>query len=294
MASGSRFILVDEIASGHEGRKSDMTGSAAAAAVPDLPPDFVSRDRLLALLERDGPGVVVVRGPAGCGKTALLADWARGQGTTAWLRPSPPRAGSLKAQITAALAEPPPPTRLVIDDVDELDTADLRDLADLVRHPPPGVRCVLAGRRPRALATAVRTVQAAQLALTPTEASALLAACGVPLDAARVRRLQERTGGWVMAMRLAAIILRRGEDPDHLLTLLGDVGDRQNGKHSEAPTDLAVIRMLPSRRSAAQIADHLRVSIPVARARMHAAYTALGTSSRRGAVLAAQERGLLP
>jgi ATP/maltotriose-dependent transcriptional regulator MalT len=44
----------------------------------------------------------------------------------------------------------------------------------------------------------------------------------------------------------------------------------------------------------AQIADHLRVSIPVARARMHAAYTALGTSSRRGAVTAAQERGLLP
>jgi hypothetical protein len=121
----------------------------------------------------------------------------------------------------------------------------------------------------------------------------LLAACGAPLDAARVRRLHQRTGGWVMALRLAAICLRRGEDPEHLLRLLGDVGDRQNGSHGDAATDLAVIRMLQSRRSVAQIADHSGVSIPVARARMHAAYTALGTSSRRSAVLAAQERGML-
>jgi LuxR family transcriptional regulator, maltose regulon positive regulatory protein len=267
-----------------------MTDVSGAAAVPDLPVVFLSRSRLLALLERAGPGrVVIVRAPAGFGKTALLADWARRHEGTAWLRQE---AGPLRAQLAAALAEQRGPTRLVIDDVDELGESDRCVVADLLRRCPPGVRCAVAGERAATPGSSAPTVEAPQLAFTSTEAAALLAACRVPLDAEQVRRLHRRTGGWATALQLAAICLRRGEDPEHLLRVLGDLGNTPSG-YGEEQADLAVVRMLPSPRSLAQIADHLQVSVPVARGRVHAAYIALGASSRRGAVLAAQERGLL-
>ncbi|MBD8611313.1 AAA family ATPase [Frigoribacterium sp. CFBP 13729] len=51
---------------------------ASPTGVPRLPGATVSRPRLLrALDEASGSPVVVLRGPAGCGKTVLLADWAR-------------------------------------------------------------------------------------------------------------------------------------------------------------------------------------------------------------------------
>ena len=268
-----------------------MTDVSGATAVPDLPVVFLSRSRLLALLEHAGPGrVVVVRAPAGFGKTALLADWARRHEGTAWLRQE---AGPLRAQLAAVLAEQRGPTRLVIDDVDEMGESDRRVVADLLHRCPPGVRCVVAGHRPATPGSSAPTVDAAELAFTSTETAALLAACGVPLDAEQVRRLHRRTGGWATALQLTAICLRRGEDPEHLLRVLGDLGNTAISGSGEEQADLAVVRMLPSPRSLAQIADHLQVSVPVARGRVHAAYTALGASSRRGAVLAAQERGLL-
>jgi ATP/maltotriose-dependent transcriptional regulator MalT len=271
-----------------------MADVSGATAIPDLPAIFVSRDRLLALLESEGPGkVVVVQAPAGCGKTTLLADWARRHGGTAWLRSRAGEPGSVPAQIAAVLAGRPRPTRVVIDDVDEMHDADLAAVADLVSGSPPGVRCVLAGRRLGTPGTAESTIDAAQLAFTSVEAAALLTIYGVALDAQRVRRLQERTGGWATALRLAAICLRRGEDPEHLLRVLGDLENTSTGGSGEGRADLAVVRMLPSPRSLAQIADHLQVPVPVARNRVHATYAALGASSRRGAVLAAQERGLL-
>jgi LuxR family maltose regulon positive regulatory protein len=59
-------------APGAEHRAGPLTG------VPRLPAATVSRPRLLRALD-DGAGspAVVLRGPAGCGKTVLLADWAR-------------------------------------------------------------------------------------------------------------------------------------------------------------------------------------------------------------------------
>jgi hypothetical protein len=49
--------------------------------------------------------------------------------------------------------------------------------------------------------------------------------------------------------------------------------------------------VLPSRRSLAQIADHLQIPVPVARARVHTAYAALERAA--ASVLATHERGLL-
>src|SRR5205085_8557808 len=55
--------------------------------VPPPPPGFVPRPRLAqALGEGLARGRVLVSAPAGSGKTALLAGWARGSGRlVAWL-----------------------------------------------------------------------------------------------------------------------------------------------------------------------------------------------------------------
>ena len=55
--------------------------------VPGLRPGFVPRPRLADRLDEGlGRGLVLVCAPAGSGKTALLADWARrGRRPVAWL-----------------------------------------------------------------------------------------------------------------------------------------------------------------------------------------------------------------
>jgi LuxR family transcriptional regulator, maltose regulon positive regulatory protein len=129
-------------------------------AVPALPRGFVSRPRLLSVLDR-APDVMVtvVCAPAGSGKTLLLADWARRRGgdDTAWVSldgddnddrrfwsavldalaacPSVPPGSPLRslpvpegpsrdlsflAMVVNALDELPVVVRLVLDDVHEL------------------------------------------------------------------------------------------------------------------------------------------------------------------------------
>src|SRR5690348_15571066 len=59
--------------------------------VPQLPPRYVTRPRLLARLDgaADRPLTLLSAGP-GAGKTVLLADWVRRGGTqVAWLNPTP-------------------------------------------------------------------------------------------------------------------------------------------------------------------------------------------------------------
>ena len=56
-------------------------------SVPQIPPDFVHRPRLTALVERGVKGpLALLLAPAGYGKTNLLIEWARASGrTVAWL-----------------------------------------------------------------------------------------------------------------------------------------------------------------------------------------------------------------
>jgi LuxR family maltose regulon positive regulatory protein len=273
-----------------------MIELSSGSTFPHLPADFVSRGRLLALLETESAGrTVVVRAPGGFGKTALLADWARARGRVTWLRQKPASAEDkgVRAQVIAALEASRPPTRLVLDGVTQLDATSLRDLVDLVRHGPRRVRFVVAGRQVDVDDVEVSTVEAEQLAFTAGEAAALLAAWGVALDAGRLQRLQRRIGGCAAGLRFAALQLSRGEDPDQLLRVLGDVDGRSADRRDEWVPDAELLLMLSSHHSLAQIAERLDVPVAVARCRMHATYAALGASSRRGVVLAARERGLL-
>src|SRR4051812_5949527 len=52
--------------------------SAGKSVVPELPPEFVPRERLRRALDQADDGqVVLLSAPAGYGKTLLLADWVR-------------------------------------------------------------------------------------------------------------------------------------------------------------------------------------------------------------------------
>src|SRR5215469_7762344 len=155
--------------------------------VPRPQPGFVPRPRLVeALGEGLARGRVLVCAPAGFGKTALLADWARGGGRpVAWLgldggdsdparfgryavaaldraRPglagrvgpllSPPPARSFGALVTALineLAADPGPDELllVLDDYHLVDSGPVHEaVAFLLENLPPGLRVVVSGR----------------------------------------------------------------------------------------------------------------------------------------------------
>ena len=171
--------------------------SAAAAAeqdvllatklhVPAARPGFVARPRLVgALGEGLARGLVLVCAPAGFGKTALLADWARsGDRPVAWLSldagdddpvrfwrhvvaaldrarpgigervgpllgPPPPSFEGLVTALINELAAQPGEDEvlLVLDDYHLVDAQPVHaSLAFLLEHLPPGLRLVLASR----------------------------------------------------------------------------------------------------------------------------------------------------
>src|SRR4051794_40827905 len=103
--------------------------SASKSVVPELPPEFVPRERLRRALDQAADGqVVLLSAPAGYGKTLLLADWARSDAEqqTAWVSVdsddnAPRRFWS--AVVTSLLASSP--------------TAGLAGLADATALPSP-------------------------------------------------------------------------------------------------------------------------------------------------------------
>ena len=151
--------------------------------VPRPQPGFVPRPRLVeALGEGLARGRVLVCAPAGFGKTALLADWARGDGRpVAWLgldggdsdparfwryvvaaldrarpglaaRVGPPPPRSFEALVTALInelaADPgPDEVLLVLDDYHLADSGPVHEsVTFLLENLPPGLRVVVSGR----------------------------------------------------------------------------------------------------------------------------------------------------
>ena len=151
--------------------------------VPGPRPGLVPRPRLLARLDEGlARGLVLVCGPAGYGKTILLADWTRRGGPpVAWLsldsgdndparfwrhavaaldhaRPGtgerlalllgPPAPSSFQGLVTALINDlAADEALLVLDDYHVIGSPQVHDsLAFLLEHQPPGLRVVLASR----------------------------------------------------------------------------------------------------------------------------------------------------
>jgi LuxR family maltose regulon positive regulatory protein len=150
---------------------------------PRPQPGFVSRPRLVeALGEGLARGRLLVCAPAGFGKTALLADWARGNGRpVAWLGldggdsdparfwryvvaaldrarpglaarvgPPPPRSfeGLVTVLINELAADPGlDEVLLVLDDYHLVDSGPVHEsVTFLLENLPPGLRVVVSGR----------------------------------------------------------------------------------------------------------------------------------------------------
>jgi LuxR family maltose regulon positive regulatory protein len=155
--------------------------------LPRPPPGFVSRPRLLeGLQEGLARGLVLVCAPAGFGKTALLADWARqGRRPVAWLSldqadNDPARfwrqvvaafdrvRPGIAEQVAGLLGPPAPPSFeglvtalinqlatqlgddqvvLVLDDYHLVEARPVHaSLGSLLEHRPPGLQLVLTSR----------------------------------------------------------------------------------------------------------------------------------------------------
>src|SRR3954451_19724330 len=206
-------------------------------------------ERLVA--SRNLPLALLVA-PAGYGKTTVLAEWAeRDTRPFAWLAldegdNDPSR---LLASIAHALAEIEPITSavgvrnggisnvaiprlirslarwsttgvLVIDDLHVLHApAALDALSGFVDHLPAGFQLAVASRsdpalpigRLRAQRKAVE-LRASALAMTSSEAAALLRSAGLMLDSEGLATLVRRTEGWPAGLYLAALSVREQSD----------------------------------------------------------------------------------
>ncbi|MEU0150387.1 LuxR C-terminal-related transcriptional regulator [Micromonospora fulviviridis] len=148
------------------------------------------------------------------------AEGVPGEGPQPPVPDGPPRPDQLEL-LAAALAARERPVLLVLDDLHRVtDPAALAGLEFLLRHTEGRLRVVAGARTdpPLALhrwrlAGELTEIGPAELAFTPDEVADLLVAHGVPLPAAAVPRLADRTGGWPAGLRFAALALRAQADP---------------------------------------------------------------------------------
>ncbi|GIH02845.1 LuxR family transcriptional regulator [Rhizocola hellebori] len=229
----------------HDTQLKDRPILLSKLLVPQPPEDMIVRQRLVArvALGTERPVTALVA-PAGWGKTALLADWARRDGSVrplAWLSLEPGDDGRFfwsclcRALSIASMPEPPTtdgqpehdqflimladtlsrlaePVVLVLDDAQHLRNQEVwRGLEFLLRHAAGMLRLVVATReRPQLLlyrwrlAGDLTEIDAGELAFKLTETQQLLARMGCDLPADAVVALHERAEGWAAGIRLGA------------------------------------------------------------------------------------------
>jgi LuxR family maltose regulon positive regulatory protein len=254
MARGGAVLVVDanEVADG-------STRSYDRAAIPALPAGVVHRPRLFELLNAAlDHSIITVTGPAGWGKTQLLASWATTPefpAKAAWLTIERSDADPLvfwpavmaavsrtrdhgsvvehdvdsDAPVVEALLGVEHPVVLVLDDVHLLQGSPVAPgLARLARMLPPQVHLVLSGQFLPDLPLAKLRVErklvsltGRDLAFTSEEAVALLAESGTEVPRQVAVALRDRTEGWSAGLRLAALTLLDGLPADELLGQFG-------------------------------------------------------------------------
>jgi LuxR family transcriptional regulator, maltose regulon positive regulatory protein len=228
---------------------------ALRRGVPGQPFATVRRARLEDALDRSAPhALTTVTGPAGSGKTVLLAGWAAASGA-GWLslRPEHVDVARLWRDIADALKEvgvelasrPRPaaalpeaatrdlrealdragePVVVVLDDLHVLRGAALLLIGAIVADCGDALHLVVASRSDPDLPLGRMRVEgrlgelrATDLAFTRPEADALLAEHGLSLRPDQTERLVDRTEGWAAGLRLAALSLQNEDDPDRFL-----------------------------------------------------------------------------
>ncbi|MFI5906536.1 LuxR C-terminal-related transcriptional regulator [Dactylosporangium sp. NPDC051541] len=230
----------------------DRRGNQALVAVPDLPPGYVLRERVVAQLDAAVRApLTLVTAPAGWGKTAALVAWARTVRIEAeppvvrWVTSHAEGGADVPGQLLGALSEPADavggksdgdnllrvvdslqrPHVVVVDDVREISDPDaLAELESLVRHGTGRLRLVLSCRRDPSLPLyrwrvdgSLTEMRTGDLSLTIAETAQLLAAHDVALPSATLYALHSITEGWPAGVRLAAMAMRGHPEPERVL-----------------------------------------------------------------------------
>ncbi|HEY6746113.1 MAG TPA: LuxR C-terminal-related transcriptional regulator [Mycobacteriales bacterium] len=228
-------------------------------SLPFLPPQHVSRPRLLAAVDAaERAALTLVSAGAGAGKTVLVTDWAHRQDDpVAWLALTPadndPRRFwrlFLESGRAAGQVYPPsawtsgrtvelldsvlgrssssqPRLRVVLDDAHLLtDPQILEGLDRVIRRWSHRVRLLMTARSDPLLPLHryrlngdVCELRAADLAMTAEEARLLLAAHGLSLPESDLTTLLDRTEGWSAGLRLAAMRMRGAGRPTDFVAL---------------------------------------------------------------------------
>jgi LuxR family transcriptional regulator, maltose regulon positive regulatory protein len=190
----------------------------------------VPRPRLVRRLSeaRDAPFVLLVA-PAGYGKTTLLSEWAACDGRRfAWidLSAGDHDAARLIASMKRIVHDTRPPSVLVVDNAHLVGTPEtFHALDDVARSMPSGSQLALASRCEPGLPVGslrahrrIFELRTADLAMTSSEANALLTAAGIRLASDGLDRLMDRTEGWPAGLYLAALSLREQPSVDAALS----------------------------------------------------------------------------
>lgn len=225
---------------------------AAKVAAPVPSATFVHRDRLYDALDRGlETRLTLVVGPAGAGKSALVAGWTdrrRGSFTRAWVNadagdttarllrhvagavtgPAGGRADATRAGVRALLHQVPGRLVLVVDDVHLLRSRHaLAELGDLAAEAPSHVHVVLVSRSDVHAATgragADRTeIRGADLRLTDDEVRAVVRSHGgLDADGPATAALSAKVDGWAAGLQLALAALAGRDDPEGMVRIFG-------------------------------------------------------------------------
>jgi LuxR family maltose regulon positive regulatory protein len=172
---------------------------------------------------------VLVVAPAGYGKTTLLSEWAASDGRRfAWidLGAGDHDSGRLLASVKRAAHDTTSPTVLVVDNAHLVSTPETFDaMDDAARSMPSGSQLALASRCEPGLPVGslrahrrIFELRTGDMAMTRSEAGALLTAAGIHLASDGLDRLMDRTEGWPAGLYLAALSLRAQPNVDAALS----------------------------------------------------------------------------